>query len=62
MIVVLGVRVAAGHVVGAWRGGVGPRQLAAAGHRVATGTHPQCRALLQRGRLRETERYKRLFF
>lgn len=55
MRVCAGVRVAAGHVVGARRGGVGQGQLAAAGHRVAAGAHPQRGALLQRGRLREAE-------
>lgn len=36
-----GVCVPAGHVVRSRCGGVGPGQLAAAGHRVSTGSHTQ---------------------
>lgn len=44
-----GVRLPARHLVGPRRRGVGQGQLAAAGDRLAAGTHTQLGALLQRG-------------
>lgn len=51
MCICAGLRVTAGHVVRAGRGGVGQGQLAAAGDRVAAGAHTERGALLQRGGL-----------